>query len=686
MRNLLALTAAVLLASGQQVQAQASDDTSAGNNSIEEVTIYGTQDSGETSVGRNSLDPTEQARAIQVFDADLVQQIKPKAIEDIVTLSSNVLYSGNSDGRETRFTIRGFDGAPVLRDGFRVASFGSITDPETFNLERIEVLKGPDSIVYGEAEPGGIINLVTKRPKQDDHTILSLEVGDSPSVSPRVDVNRAFSEDLAFRVVALYDRDEGFRNYENDTVRKSLAPSARWEPQAGTVISFIGEYVDEEGPADFGTVRDAQGNLTAPISQVTNHPTDTYDIEFRMTGLDFEQQINDSLTAEARIRYFDSAYDYSFLWLPGQYDPASNTLTRVAASQAQEAEELAAQINLFGNVDIGGMQNRFTFGLDYRETETANGGLFGPGVRSTINWANPDYSQRPLTIAEAQATPGIFPYSFDSEADRLGLFFQNHTDITDNLLLSLGVRYDEVDLTDITNFFGVTTTQEKIDDTVFQASVRYTFSDAVNVFVGFSESYTPNTSSRDRNGQLIDSENGEGLEIGLKGVLDSGFSYTLAIFDITKENVAAPDTSDGAPSFAVVPVNQDSQGIELDVSGPITEALSVTGSIGYSDTKDFQGNQLPTSADWTSSAYFTYTLTDQWDASLGWKYVGDRPVLDEQWVVNAGVGYTNGPWRAQINITNLLDDEYIETEAGGLGRGVEPGSPREALLTITYEM
>ena len=687
----LNLLRCVVLCSGLSPSGLLAQDSE--STQLENITILGTQDSGEVSVGRNSLSAAEQARSIQIFDQQFMSKLKPKNIQAVVTQSSNVVFTGNNDGRENTFAIRGFDNAPVLRDGFRINSFGGITDPEIFNLERVEVLKGPDSIVYGEANPGGIINLVTKRPEYSDHTIFSLEAGTNASFSPRFDVNRSHGTFLSYRVVGLYDHDEGFRNYTKDMERYSLTPSLRWKPKQGTVLTFLGEYVREDGPADFGTAMNRNGDLTASIHQVNNHPTDTFDRHFYMTGLDFEHRVSDSLTAELRLRHFDTEYQFSMLWLPNSYDPDTRIYRRVAASQGQQTEEWATQLNLFGEFDLGNMSNRFVVGLDYRDTSSSGGGRYNPGIVSLIDWGNPDYSEQPLTGTEEN----LPRYGFEEESERYGVFVQNHIDITDRLLVSLGIRYDNVDTVAVP--YGQTdVTKNKTDKTVYQAAVRYRFNDAVSVFANYSESFNPAV-NRDRNGKLLEPEVGEGFEFGIKGKLIGSLGYTAAFFDITKNNVSIADPDPDFSFAYIAAAEQTSKGFEVDIYGGLTDALEINASLGFIDSEDENGHDLPRSTDLTSSAFITVRPTNKLDVSFGYTYTDERLVisdenndgvfndqvsLDPQFILNAAFGYEVGAWRAQLNIANLTDERYVANAFGSLGRSVHPGPPIEALFTLTY--
>ncbi|MEL7043600.1 MAG: TonB-dependent siderophore receptor [Pseudomonadota bacterium] len=644
--------------------------------SIEEVIVLGTQDGGVVSVGRNSLDAAEQARSIQIFDANLIQELKPANIEDLLVLSSNVNFQGNNDGRETAFVVRGFRSAPILRDGFRISSFGGITDPEVFNLERAEILKGPDSIVYGEANPGGIVNLVTKRPVAEDLTVFSLEAGTDVSWSPRFDVNRSHG-DVSWRVVGLYDYDETFRDYDDANERYSLAPSLRWAPREGTVLTLIGEYVEEDRQADFGTAMSASGDTTAGPEQVNNHPQDRMDRHFYMSGIDLQQTLTRNLTAEARLRHFDAGYEYSVLFLPINYDPDTQLYMRVPAMQMQDTEEIAAQLNLFGDFELGGMRNRFTLGVDYRDTETLNTGAWSPALANTLDWTNPDYSVLPPGLEELQDFPGT-----PNNSERIGVFLQNHTNITDRLLLSLGVRRDDVDNTD-----------QDYAETVMQAGIKYDVTDSLALFANFSESFNP-AFALDRNGEILEPETGEGFEVGIKGELANRLTYTVAAFDITKNNVAMPDLDPNFPFASVASGEQTSRGVEIDVSGRVTDRLTLTGGMGYVDTDDEDGLEILGAAGFSSSAFATYQFHQNWNASFGFTHVGERLVVgdlngasiytDPHTLLNAAVGYFRGPWTVRVNVSNILDEEFINSAAGGLGRSVHPGAPLQALMTVTY--
>ena len=490
--SVLALASIPFAASAQDFDRPQGDEQARDDGTV--IIVTGAQSEGEVSVGRNSLAKEEQPRSIQIYDAELVQQLKPQALEDLVTLSANVTFDGNNDGREVRFNIRGFENASILRDGFRVNSFGGVSNPELWNLERVEVLKGPDSIVYGEASPGGIVNLRTKRPQRDNFVRLALEAGSDPSFSPRFDINLASDSGMfSGRLVGLYEYDEGFRNFENPIETWSVSPSFRIDPAPGTVVTFIGEATVEDGQADFGIVLDEDGGLAVPRDFVIGHPQDRNKREFYMGGVDIEQRLLQGLTAEARVRYFDSSYQYNSLLLPNRYNPGDNTVLRVPAVQGNDGDELAAQFNLFGEFDLGGIRNRFTAGIDYRDSFTQTITRFDPSQRFFLDLDDPDYSILPPDGSTLPAFPGV-----PQEQERLGAFLQYYVNPTDRLLISAGVRYDTVESIDPDSGDILVDT----DNTSLQAGARYEFSDAFSVFASYSESFAP-SSSLDQFNELL---------------------------------------------------------------------------------------------------------------------------------------------------------------------------------------
>ena len=679
----------------------AAEDTAAVE---EEIVVRGYRDDSP-DIGRNSLAPKELPRSVQIISDELIEAVDPYAIEDVLTLASNTAFLGDNDGRENSFVMRGFQGTPILRDGFRVETFGGISDPELFNVERIEVLKGPDSILYGESNPGGLVNMVVKRPLGTAHATMSLRSNSFGSFEPRLDLGGG-GERVRFRLLGLYRNDDGWRDYDSNNKRIFLAPSVTFALGEATELTLVAEFTDDDYQADFGTAIDLDGELTVDPKQINIHPRDTIERHHRTYGLDVEHELSGAWSVGGRFRVFDSGYDYSALFLPFGLDLASMFYFRVPAQQEQNNDEIAGQFNVSGDFELGGKRNRFFAGVDYRESETENRTRFNPGAPSFLNWLDPDYSELPPPVAEIPVATGFYA---NEDIERLGIYFQNHFAVTDALTLSVGMRYDEFERDPKA---GSSTSSQADSETSVQAGAVYRINEAVSAFVSYSESFAP-TYALDRNNQVLPPETGEGVELGLKADLFDSLSASLAAFEITKQNVATADLAalptDANPFGSIANGEQRSRGFELDFSGRITPNWQVFGSYGYTDSEITESNNgdegLPVvgAPEHTASLWATYAVTEGWlrglTLSLGAQHVGERLVmgdanfdgdtsdqvkLDSHTLVNASASYAWKRWRVALNLANVTDRKYVDAAWGGLSRSVHAGAPFKVAGTVSY--
>lgn len=660
---------------------------------LEETRLEGSQEtalfieSSEPSLLRGNVSLDDVSRNVQVFNADVIETIRPISIQEIVSFASNTVFADPVDGRQSRFLIRGFD-APVLMDGIAVEQFAGVMDPDTFGLERVEVLKGPDSIQFGQSDPGGLINLVSKRPTFEDHGLVEVELGSLGHVEPRFDVGNVISEDgnIAYRLVGLYQYGDHWRDFEAEEERIFVAPSLTWRITDRTELTFLADFMKDDGPADFGTVINNNGDLVAPIERVTNHPLDEYKTEQLRAGYDFEHELFDGWTLGHVFRYVDTSYEYSALWLPFFYDPTTDSLTRVPARQKQDNEEYTFQFTIEGEFDVADFENRLVAGVDYRDTDTVSQTGFDPMTSDVLTFSNPDYSLLPGPLTPAFGTG--FP-AFITDSERLGLFVQDHFSITDDLILSGGLRYDEVD---------VEGAAETVDAFVPQVGIVYHTTEAFTLYANYSESFVPQTGAFDRNFNPVDPEEGQGYELGFRWrTFEDKFKVSAAIFHIEKTNVAVTDASPGAPLGAVmISGKQESKGIEMDVIGSPIEGLQVIGSVGYTETEDEGGAEFISWPTFSTSLFAGYAFQnsalDGLFVGAGYRYLDNRWVdsantieLDTVLLFDANIAYTYEDWTVDLALKNITDEEYVDTANGGISRSVHPGRPFEAVLTVGYK-
>jgi iron complex outermembrane receptor protein len=308
----------------------------------------------------------------------------------------------------------------------------------------------------------------------------------------------------------------------------------------------------------------------------------------------------------------------------------------------------------------------------------------------------PDYSE-PTPALET-----LRVYKFSDEAKRSGFFAQNHLSLTDDVLLSLGLRHDSVERAKDGG------EQQNISHNSKQIGLTYAINDAFSVYSSYSESFAPNT-GLDKQNQFLAPEQSEGFEIGFKGQLSDDIHLTLAYFDITKENVAESDpTAQTDPNsknpFAERTVGeQTAYGAEIDLSWQVSEALSVIANYGYAKHETFgldSNNQKVSTgpalntpdANGSVLANYDFTLANGIAVSVGggMQYVGERFIseqltFDPYTLFSGYVRVEQGAWRAQVNIQNASDKTYVaETWGATAARGVHAGKPRSIIASVSY--
>ena len=668
------------------------DDTS-----VEKIHVRGTQHQEDaSSILRNGLELKEIARSVQILDNEFIQEVKPRNLQNILAFTSNLTFEGPNDGRQTSFTLRGFPRPPVLVDGFRMSEWGGVNEPELWNIEQVEVLKGPDSILFGESNPGGLINMRAKRAGKNVGNQVVLEAGNYGYVSPKVDLATSINDSTHVRVLGLYSDDETFRDYAQNKERTFVAPSIKFEASENLIFTLFAEHTEEDVPADFGGVVDMEtGEMVGPIGQPNNGKYDTMERHVKIYGLDTDYNLNENWFLSARVRHMESGFKYSALWLPAGFNAETNSVMRVAANQNQRTKEDAAQLSASGDFDFGTMRNRFVIGVDMRDTYDVTWGRWSPAMSNMLDWANPDYETDPQPdLSELPAYGGP-----PSDTKRSGLFAQNYLNVTDDFIISAGVRRDSMERVRADQV-------QDMDNTSMQFGATYNITSDVTAYISYSESFNP-SSSLDKNNNYLPPEEGEGVELGLKGVMpELDLTFTFALFDIAKNNVAQSDPTAGPgdpnPFGSIAIGEQISSGVELDLSWQPSDEFTVFFNAGAADNEQFEFDangskvsigQTRGAAEKTASLWGSYTVFNEGDLSVsvggGAEYMGKRYImssltLDEHTLVNAFVRINKGDWQAQLNVSNLTDERYVASTWGNPGRGNQPGVPRLVVATVSY--
>lgn len=286
-----------------------------------QIVVTGEQDSylipDASTATRTDTPLRDIPRSIQVIPRQVIEDQQAISLEEVLENTAGVSFLGNNDGRGLQFAIRGFDGATVLRDGFRLFGEDSV-EPEVANLERIEVLRGPASVLYGQAEPGGLINLVTKQPLPEPYYNFQFQVGNRDFLSPSIDLSGPLTEDgrLLYRLNALYRQEDSFRDYDNSFNRSFVGPTLTWLISDQTDLTISLEYIEDDDPADYGTVAFGDGIADIPLNRVLNDPDDVIEKDYLSVGYTLEHRFSDNWRLRNQFRYISDDFENDVLALP----------------------------------------------------------------------------------------------------------------------------------------------------------------------------------------------------------------------------------------------------------------------------------------------------------------------------------------------------------------------------------
>ena len=328
--------------------------------------MTGEQDPGysvpDTSTATRTDTPLRDIPAsIQVVPEQVLEDQQVIRLEEALRNVSGVTFSGDVGGRGREFNIRGFEDAPVLRDGFRrYGSFQSF--PEVANLERVEVLKGPASILYGEIQPGWLINLVSKKPLSEPFYEAELQVGNWGFVRSRFDISGSLTSDgsLLYRLNGLYQRSDSFRGFDQQDRRFFISPVLSWRISDRTELTISLEYTDDQRPADFGLPVIGNRVVDVPRDRITGEPDDALTNKYLNVGYELEHRSSDNWKIRNAFRYSSYEYNYNAVALTLGFNQETRTVNRFFASQDGQDKNYV-QTNLIGEFATGSIAHTLLF-------------------------------------------------------------------------------------------------------------------------------------------------------------------------------------------------------------------------------------------------------------------------------------------------------------------------------------
>ncbi|NMG22718.1 TonB-dependent siderophore receptor [Brasilonema bromeliae] len=665
-----------------------------------ELVVTGEQDGYNSSVSTTGTKVDTNQRdipqAIQVVPRQVIQDQQITRVGDAVrNLSGVQVQAGGSRSTFDRFYFRGFSNVNdgVLRNGLR-DRIGSRVPSETANLERIEVLKGPGSVLYGQGILGGAVNLITKQPRQDPYYSIEGTFGNFDFYRGAVDLSGPLTSDktLLYRLNASVESSGTFIDFF-DTQRYFIAPVLSWQIGKNTKLTLEAEYLDSQlqddnGLPAVGTVL-PNPNGKIPLNRNINEPDDKDNRTALRVGYNFEHRFSENWQIRNAFQSTFSKVDQKFT-SPTALLADNRTLQRGSFFDSQgstSTNTYTMDTYVVGKFKTGSIQHQLVTGFDlFRQTDFTPDGL--NSSQAPLDLFNPVYG-RP------QGPVSRFDSGITSQA--LGIYIQDQITFADNLKLLLGGRFDLVNQKQ-ENFVAATTTFQQDEAFTPRVGIVYQPIPEISLYASYGKAFQQNYGTTLDN-TLFTPERGTQYEVGVKADLSDKVSATLAFYDLTRSNVIVPNPNN--TRFSILTGEQRSRGIEFDIAGEVLPGWNIIAAYAYTDaivTKDTRpllvDNQLNNIPKHSFSVWTTYTLQSSFLQGLGFGlglfYVGDRQgdlantfELPNYLRTDAALFYKRNNFRAAVNIKNLFDITYFESANSNLR--VYPGAPLTVQGTIGWE-
>jgi iron complex outermembrane receptor protein len=629
--------------------------------------------------------------SIQVVPQQVLEDRNVTELGDALeTVAGVVSASGrgtSSNGPD--FLIRGFDGQQ-FRDGI---TYFSLAPLSASDIESVEVLKGPASVLFGQGNPGGIINLVSKKPLNEPFYEVSFTAGNFNTYRSNLDFSAPLNDakTVKYRLNISYENYESFRDFVNGE-RFLVSPILTWDISPNTSIDFYGQYVRDRETTDEGLVALGNGVVDVPQERFLGEDFGEFEQEQFNLGYRFNHQFNQNLSVRHALEYIQFE-PRRFGALADFFDESTGELDRIAFATGGDYSRFFTNAEAIGKFKTGSIKHQLLFGTEYRHDAEDPSFQFPP--YSSINVFNPVYTEEPFDFE-----PEFFR---DDNVDTVGVYLQDQIDFLPNLKVLAGVRFDYVDQFRTERNLGEPRTELEQSDSDFtpRFGVVYQPIEPVSLYASYTTSFLAAFPEVDS--PTFDPETGRQFEVGVKADIAEQLSMNFAVFDIRKQNVLTQDPEN--PLLSVQTGELASRGIELSLGGEILPGWDITAGYTYldafvsEDNTDIVDNALANVPDNQFSLWTSYELQqgnlEGLGFGLGFLYLSDRAGdLDNSFTLpgffrtDAALFYERNNWRAQLNIENFFDIDYFSASRfsnSGSRLSVDPGAPFTISGTISVE-
>ncbi|WP_168879310.1 TonB-dependent siderophore receptor [Rhizobium sp. P28RR-XV] len=641
----------------------------------------------------------ETPQSVQVVTKAQLEVQKPQTVRQAIAYSAGVTSPDSPDNRLDNFLVRGFQ-IDQYYNGLKLQQgTWAVPKVDPFFLDSIEVLQGPASVLYGQGSPGGLLNMVGKRPTDEPLHEIQFQTGSYSRAQAAFDFSGPVNDDgtLLYRLTGL-GRTTGTQVENQREERVEIAPSVTIKPDEDTKLTILADYLNDPR-GGFWSRLPATGTIF-PTSRGTYFPTDLFtgdkDFDYmrrqqQSIGYEFEHRFNDVWAIRQNVRFQHMSVDYAELQASA-LAADGHTLSRSAYMAQEQLNTLAIDNQAEADFDTGPVAHKAILGLDYQYKNWNNLTRYGAGP--SLDLDNPDYTQ-------AVKLPPIFQNA-NQRQQQFGIYAQDQLKL-DNWALLLSARQDWAS-TDSDNYLKNTTTDQNDHAFTWRAGLTYLFDNGFAPYASYATSFNP-TIGVNASGDPFKPTTGDQYEVGFKYQPTGYDSFiTASLYDLRQQNYLTNTLTTPVVQTQVGEVR--SRGGQISGVASINDELNLTASYAYLSNEirkasdGTAGNRIANLPANTASLWADYKFQDGTADGLGLgfgvRYIGSRYTtnantakMPDHVVFDAALNYDLGKLSNEmrgatfaLNVSNLFDKHFIsDCTAAGCVYGMR----RTVFATLGYK-
>ncbi|MDT4802894.1 Vitamin B12 transporter BtuB [compost metagenome] len=624
--------------------------------------------------------------SVSVVTQKEIEQRSASTTEEVLQYTPGTItdYYGTDD-RNDYFLIRGFQ-ATTYRDGLTLGSMRGVRE-EPFAYERVEVLRGANSTLFGPADPGGSVNFVTKQPRFSKFGQVYAAYGSFNHMEAGLDTGDANEEKtLAYRFTGKFqDSDREYHHSQDDN--NFLMGGLTWAPTAYSSATLVVDHLRQDNtPNSGGYPMDREYDRDKFFGEPSYN---FHDVERTNVSANFTHDFDNGFTLRSNLRHSDLSDEYGYVYISDAAGHTGTLVDRGYLGSDSDAEQFNGNLMLQYDARFENIDSSSIVGVEYLDASARNVSVYGSA--DPIDVANPVYRG---------VSPGIVYQDKDQDSTIKSVFLQQNLSFYERFIVTAGMRNDSMDVSETDHLYGIKSS-DSFSENSFRGALTYIVNDEVSTYVSMVESVSPPEVG-------VTPERGTQYEVGVKySPQEMNALFSAAIYELTQEDVATAVVQPNGVIDQQTVGEQRVRGLDLEVKAELTENLSLVGGYSYMDTEvlrgalqvwggtgyevvSIKGNELVSAPKHSASLWSYYSVpgTDV-SVGLGARYTGsyyfgdfnDTGKSDGTTLFDAAFNYRIvKDTDLAINVSNLFDEQHV------VGRGsadyYNPG--REITAKVSY--